>query len=116
MKIKTFLKKKNKIVKKATKHTLIPENQIIKVDRKYLENSRKGECLTEDTCPYCLIYADCLDCIMNIENNDCAENNSTWNAANEAWKELATKKDIKKLNKLINKYNERNNSFYGFHD
>ena len=116
MKTKTFLKKKNKIVKKATGLKLIPDNQIINVDRKYLENSEKGKCLSEDICPYCLVYADCLDCIMNIENNGCVEDNSTWNVANEAWKELATKKDIKKLNKLINKYNESNNCFYGFYD
>ena len=112
MKTKTFIKKKNKIVKKVTGITLVPEDQIID-EPKVMLGYFTSFYLDSSVCPYCVsrrkdnINIDCTTCPMSLAGNKCEANeNSTWNEANTIWGREAKKKDIKKLSKLIKKYNK----------
>ncbi len=118
MNTKQFLKKKNKIVKKVTGHTLIPKDQIKNTPKVYLNETHSLLDLSSDICPYCSIYnyscktKDGKECPMLEENNKCENNRyeddkeTTWYISNQAWISKATDKDKEKLRKLIKEYNK----------
>ena len=103
MTTREFLIKKNKIVKKVTGITLVPEDQIEDIYPVFLEAYEGTSTLVADLCPYCVAYPVCDDCPMYIAGNSCENDDSTWNQANNIW--VTTTKGNKKLLKLINKYN-----------
>jgi len=119
---KQYLKKKNKIVKNVTGVTLIPKDQIVK--HPFVE-------LTEDLailfklpavcCTYCQLYQEdsCKKCPMAKAGNKCRtlENDdadNTWSKANEIWTETSTVKNMKKLLKLVKRYNKEKGKKKGF--
>ncbi len=70
MKVIDFLKKKNKLVFKATGIVLIPEDQLIDLV------PRRLDFRTDATiCPYCVEFIDdiCDDCPMSKASNKCTE-------------------------------------------
>ncbi len=111
MKTKTFIKKKNKIIKKATGLILVPKDQIKNTPKKPLSLTYGTHNLDAELCPYCMaFYNSCTTedgekCPMLKAGNDCHEN-STWDLANIEWEKKATNKDRKKLEKLVIKYNK----------
>lgn len=112
MKVKKFLKKKNKIIKKVTGMDLIPKDQIKKTPFKHLSFYTNFDInvLSAAICPYCISYqkyTDCSGCPMSDAGNKCITNpESTWHKSKDIWIEKATKKDKKKLKKLCNQYNK----------
>ena len=107
MTTKEFIIKKNKIVKKVTGITLVPEEQIVDTPIVYLENKSRSDKLDADICPYCTTFKNCIDCPMDTADNHCGNPKSTWAHANTLW--VTTKKGNKKLRKLVNKYNKAQN-------
>ena len=114
MKTKTFLRKKNKIVKAVTGLTLVPENQIVdeepvRLDT-YNDDTRN---LHSGLSPYCIsrteyIISDCSTCPMHLAGNNCkTEYNSTWEQNQIKWIQLSTTEDQNKLLKLVKKYNKQ---------
>ncbi len=69
MSAKTYIRKKNEILKKHTGMVLVPEDQITECEAKPLS-------MRDDmsACPYCLAYenvGDCTGCPMYEANNGC---------------------------------------------
>jgi len=113
MTTKKFIIEKNRIVKRVTGITLVPENQIIDEPKIKLNVFYYGH-LKADMCPYCenrrreynnTIIA-CETCPMYIAGNDCDTAGSTWRKANTKWKKYAKKEDRDELKFLVAVYND----------
>lgn len=90
-----FIQRKNAILEDITDIRLVPDDQIIDVEPRYLK--LKG--LTEQSkndgliCPYCILYADddCHGCVMRDKDNEC---NRSGDATYDMIKENLNEKDI----------------------
>ena len=106
MKVITFLKKKNKLVKKVTGITLIPKEQIEKVTKHKLLGTSDA-----DICPYCHVYTNTCDgCPMHTANNQCGirDFDSTYMKVMAALPNSIDELiDIPGMKKLVKKYNKQ---------
>ncbi len=105
MSVKKFIKKKNKLVKKATGITLVPEDQIEEMPAVQLYISISDASL----CPYCAVYAEqmmCEGCPMLKAGNACGDPNSTYTQVKTALPGAIH--NIEGMIKLVEKYNKSN--------
>jgi hypothetical protein len=72
MTTKEYIIAKNKLIKKHTGLTLVPEDQIIDLPFKKLYIYTD-----ESACPYC-IHFECHDCPMHKANNSCGSITGTY--------------------------------------
>jgi len=103
MTVEEFLIKKNKIFYDLTGAVLVPDDQIIDVEKEFgdIELSTGRDDLA---CPYCHIYEDdCRSCIMKEKGNKCEENkNSTYGYITSKLGYLSGNRDLIKLVKEFN--------------
>jgi len=111
MTTKEFIIEKNRIVKRVTRVTLVPEDQIVDEDKVYLDAFYYGS-LDAKMCPYCENRRrgfggsiDCETCPMYRAGNYCDDVESTWKEANARWRKLAKEKDRDELKFLVAVYN-----------
>ena len=101
----TYMKKKNKILKKLTGITLIPKDQLVSLEATYLSIESDSA-----ICPHCIAYGkyNCKDCPMAIAGNKCSiDEDNTYDQIIDAlpsnyyniYQVPAIKKLVKKFNK-----------------
>lgn len=73
MLVSEFIRKKNKILHKATGLDLVPENQIEECAQYPLSVEHDAA-----ACPYCVAYPECYNCPMEEDDNNCLHPGSTY--------------------------------------
>lgn len=114
MSIVEYLTRKNALALKYFGVIIVPEDQIVEVEKHKLS----AEWNTE-ACPYCLVYLcensdGCKACPMTLAGNRCSDRNSSWNKFTNGRDEVqANSQDTvdqyyKELAQLIDEFNESN--------
>ena len=109
-----YMTKKNKIVKRVTNETLIPEKQLVEVY--YNDNFSPANVLLISNCPYCNLYYTenhkCSSCPMSQAGNNCFNKGSSFKATNGKWYRLATEDDNQELLDLGIEYQRSNECYH----
>ena len=105
MTTKTYLRKKNKLLREIAgiDFDMVPEDQIQDVE--FIELNTKSYA---DMCPYCLYYTECTGCPMYEANNQCnTDENNTWRRfLNHFRGDVHSFTSEPSLQELVRQYNE----------
>ena len=115
MSVVEYLTRKNKMIEELCGVTLVPEGQIVEIEKRPLSMENDGE-----ACPYCQIYysydpmnnkVNCTGCPMYMQGNGCNfyESNSSWGRVRSKIGVITDNDTIEpQLFSLIEEYNESN--------
>lgn len=112
MTVVEYLHRNNALALKYFGVTIVPEDQIVEVEKRKLSAGWSTR-----SCPYCLVYLcessdGCKACPMTLAGNRCFDRNSTWNVfSNSLFVKEATNNMeayYKELEQLIDEFNESN--------
>jgi hypothetical protein len=97
-----YIKRKNELIYKETGLILVPEHQIEEVTVVEPMKINFGS----DYCPYCIVHDTCITCIMYINDNRCADGESTHSTIFNKLLERGTSiRDIEGMEELVNQFN-----------